>query len=139
MTWQAIWNKQLVDLGGDVSIKVNQVVLAVLVFLTGYLLTSIISRTVGRQLIRRQVTRGVAQSLQRVVFYTMLVTVVFTTLRLLHIPLTMFAFLGGAVAIGVGFGAQNIINNFISGWILLAERQIRLTHRPGVSSHSSSR
>jgi small-conductance mechanosensitive channel len=40
--------------------------------------------------------------------------------------LTAFAFATGAIAIGVGFGAQNIINNFISGWILMAERPIRI-------------
>jgi len=44
----------------------------------------------------------------------------------LSIPLTAFAFISGAVAIGVGFGAQNIINNFISGWILMTERPIRI-------------
>jgi len=38
----------------------------------------------------------------------------------------MFAFLGGAVAIGLGFGAQNLFNNFISGLILTFERTIRI-------------
>ena len=49
-----------------------------------------------------------------------------TTLDVMNVPLTAFAFLSGAVAIGVGFGAQNIINNFISGWILMWERPIRI-------------
>ena len=35
-------------------------------------------------------------------------------------------FISGAIAIGIGFGAQNIINNFISGWILMGERPIRI-------------
>ncbi|MBT8098713.1 MAG: mechanosensitive ion channel, partial [Gammaproteobacteria bacterium] len=47
-------------------------------------------------------------------------------LGMLGIPLTAFAFATGAIAIGVGFGSQNIINNFISGWILMAERPIRI-------------
>ena len=41
-------------------------------------------------------------------------------------PLTVFTFLGGALAIAVGFGSQNILNNFISGLILLVERPIRM-------------
>ena len=45
---------------------------------------------------------------------------------MLGIPITAFAFATGAIAIGIGFGAQNIINNFISGWILMAERPIRI-------------
>jgi len=48
------------------------------------------------------------------------------TLNLARIPLTVFAFLGGALAIGVGFGTQTIIRNFISGLIVLMERQIRV-------------
>ena len=47
-------------------------------------------------------------------------------LELIHLPLTVFAFMGGAVAIGVGFGSQNVLNNFMSGLILLAERPIRV-------------
>jgi small-conductance mechanosensitive channel len=55
------------------------------------------------------------------------VTVVFVfALITVKIPLTIFAFMGGALAIGVGFGAQNLINNFISGLILLIERPIKV-------------
>jgi small-conductance mechanosensitive channel len=43
-----------------------------------------------------------------------------------RIPWTVFAFLGGALAIGAGFGAQALINNFISGLILLCERSLRV-------------
>ncbi len=55
-----------------------------------------------------------------------IVVLVFTVLSVLKVPLAAFAFISGAIAIGVGFGAQNIINNFISGWILMWERPIRI-------------
>jgi potassium efflux system protein len=42
------------------------------------------------------------------------------------IPLTAFAFLGGALAIGVGFGTQNLLKNVISGILLLIERPLRV-------------
>jgi small-conductance mechanosensitive channel len=47
-------------------------------------------------------------------------------LNLVKIPLTIFAFLGGALAIGVGFGAQNLLKNLMSGIILLIERPLRV-------------
>ena len=43
-----------------------------------------------------------------------------------RIPWTVFAFMGGALAIAAGFGAQMLINNFISRVILLCERSIRV-------------
>ncbi len=45
---------------------------------------------------------------------------------MLRIPLTAFVFLGGAIAIGVGFCSQTLMNNFISGLILLAEQRIKV-------------
>jgi len=48
------------------------------------------------------------------------------TLNVARIPLHVFAFMGGALAIGVGFGMQTIIKNLISGMIVLAERRIQI-------------
>ena len=55
-----------------------------------------------------------------------LTIIVLTTLHLVRIPLTAFAFLGGALALGVGFGTQTLIKNLISGLIVLGERKVRL-------------
>ncbi len=64
--------------------------------------------------------------IQRVLFFAMIVLVLLTVLTYLGIPLATFAFISGAVAIGFGFGAKNIIENFLSGWILMSERPIRI-------------
>lgn len=53
-------------------------------------------------------------------------TLIIISFNLVQIPLSIFAFLGGALAIGVGFGAQNILKNLISGGILLIERPIKI-------------
>ncbi|MBR9872710.1 MAG: mechanosensitive ion channel [Vibrionaceae bacterium] len=63
---------------------------------------------------------------KRILFVIALGIIFLTTLSLINVPITAFAFLSGAVAIGFGFGAQNIINNFISGWILIGEKPIRI-------------
>ncbi|MEI8402649.1 MAG: mechanosensitive ion channel domain-containing protein, partial [Alcaligenaceae bacterium] len=53
-------------------------------------------------------------------------TLIVTALNLVDIPLSAFAFLGGALAIGVGFGTQNVLKNLISGVMLLVEKPIRI-------------
>ena len=121
-----IWHYEIFEIGAGNAVEVSQVVLAVVVLLLGLVLSALLSSVVGHRLRKREVNATAAEIAQRVIFYTLLVATAFTALTLMQIPLTMFAFLGGAVAIGVGFGAQNIINNFISGWILIAERPIRI-------------
>jgi small-conductance mechanosensitive channel len=80
----------------------------------------------GRRLASTKLRPDIIHILKRIAVVAVIVAVVMTALGLLGIPLTAFAFATGAIAIGVGFGAQNIINNFISGWILMAERPIRI-------------
>ncbi|WP_413112388.1 mechanosensitive ion channel family protein [Thaumasiovibrio sp. DFM-14] len=69
---------------------------------------------------------NIVHLIERVLFVVVLGIIFLTTLSMLNIPITAFAFLSGAIAIGFGFGAQNIINNFISGWILIGEKPIRI-------------
>ncbi|CAK1733009.1 mechanosensitive ion channel family protein [Vibrio crassostreae] len=69
---------------------------------------------------------NIVHLIERVLFVLALCIIFITTLSMLNIPIAAFAFLSGAIAIGFGFGAQNIINNFISGWILIGEKPIRI-------------
>jgi small-conductance mechanosensitive channel len=86
-------------------------------------LAALIIRTVGRGV---ALTPQMARVLQRWVNSILLLVVLLVVLKLARIPLTAFAFLGGALAIGLGFGAQNVIKNLISGVIILFERKIRV-------------
>ncbi len=97
-----------------------------LLLLFGYLGSRLVGYLLGKRLAATRLRPDVIYVLKRVTFFVILVLVVITALGLLGIPLTAFAFATGALAIGVGFGAQNIINNFISGWILMVERPIRI-------------
>jgi len=76
-------------------------------------------------LTRFRADEGFAASLGKGIYYCLVVIVLLLVLSTVEIPLTVFAFFGGALAIGVGFGAQTLINNFISGIILLIERPIK--------------
>jgi len=56
----------------------------------------------------------------------LVVGLVMFSLVSVKIPLTVFAFAGGALAIGLGFGMQTMLKNFVSGIILLFERPFRV-------------
>ncbi len=111
---------------GNAALTVGQVLLAVLAVLVGLVIARVTERLVVARLQRTSMGPDVLQLIRRLLFYGLMVIVALTALAILGIPLTAFAFVSGAIAIGVGFGAQNIINNFISGWILMGERPIRI-------------
>lgn len=83
-------------------------------------------KLIGKKLKSRNKDPNIIHLIQRVLYVIALAVIFLTTLSLLNVPITAFAFLSGAIAIGFGFGAQNIINNFISGWILMGEKPIRI-------------
>ena len=105
---------------------VEDVFLVFVALVGGYLLSRTIEAVLARKLGNTSIEPDVIYVIKRVSFYVIFLLVGLTVLSLLGIPITAFAFATGAIAIGVGFGAQNIINNFISGWILIAERPIRI-------------
>jgi small-conductance mechanosensitive channel len=111
---------------GDSSLTLAQLGSVIAFVLLGGLFVVWSSRVLRRRLLGRKVNADVTQMLSRAYLVLGLVVLAFMALDFLNIPLGAFAFISGAVAIGVGFGAQNIINNFISGWILMWERPIKI-------------
>jgi len=85
-----------------------------------------LARQIERWLVRRGMNRERVRTFRRWSVAVMSFALVLLTLNLARIPLSVFAFLGGALAIGVGFGTQTIIKNFISGMILLVERRVQI-------------
>jgi small-conductance mechanosensitive channel len=109
----------------DNAITVGKLATALLLFVIGFQASRIASRLLARLLSRRtSLDAGAADAIRGLSFYALLVVFFLFALRSVNIPLTVFTILGGALAIGVGFGSQNIVNNFISGLILLVERPI---------------
>jgi small-conductance mechanosensitive channel len=86
----------------------------------------ILKRAFGRWVNKGRVQQGQADTLRRWTRIALGIVLALVTLNFLKIPLTAFAFLGGALAIGIGFGTQTLFKNFISGLIVLAERKVRV-------------
>ena len=100
---------------------------AILFFLISYRAASWISRRIQRTVIQQGwAGEAQARTLRRWGMVATGALLALFTLHLLKIPLTAFAFLGGALALGFGFGTQTIFKNLISGIIVLAERKIKV-------------
>jgi small-conductance mechanosensitive channel len=110
--------EQPVTLGG--------ILLIPLIIYIGLLLTKWTVKLITKRLTTNKTDPNIIHLLQRVFYVIAIAILLITTLDLINVPITAFAFLSGAIAIGFGFGAQNIINNFISGWILMWERPIKI-------------
>ena len=111
---------------GGYDVTVGQLVFIPLVIICGYLLLNWLVRRITKQMHHRGMDVNLVQVVRRAIYIVGLVVLCISLLEMLNVPLSAFAFISGAVAIGIGFGAQNIINNFISGWILIWERPISI-------------
>lgn len=128
--WQrlvGLWSYELTSAEGDNPITVGKVVMGALLLLLGFAISKRLSRLLGRRILPRLgVQEGAAHAFSSLTFYALATCAALMALRLVNVPLTLFTFLGGAIAIGVGFGSQRPINNFLSGLILLTERPVRV-------------
>ena len=125
-TLASVWQFELTAID-DRPITVQKIVLGLLLVLLGLLISRVLSGVFARRVLPRLgMTQAAVAAIRSVVFYVLLFSFTLLALRLVNVPLTVFTLLGGAAAIGLGFGSQNIVNNFISGLILLAERPIRI-------------
>ena len=121
-----IWNAELLAVGGE-PVTLGVLVTALIVFALGVWAAKRLSTLVARLLTRHAgVESGAVRAFETLSFYFLVVLFGLFALRTANVPLTAFTVAGGAIAIGVGLGSQNLVNNFISGLILMAERPIRV-------------
>jgi len=111
---------------GDTQLQVGMFIWAGLVMLltfqSSWLVRSLLDVSVLRS---RRYDRGVRDAVRKLVHYTLLTLGLLIALTTAGVDPRVFALLGGAFGIGIGFGLQNIVNNFVSGIILLFERPIK--------------
>lgn len=111
--------------GGSVLITLRSLLVGLGVFFLFYFL----SRSI-RQLLRDDVLprTGIDPSLNQVIStfsgYALIVGGLLLALSLMGIPLSTLTVIAGGLSVGIGFGLQELINNFISGFILLTERSL---------------
>ena len=121
-----IWDLELWVID-DHAVTVKKLVMALIVLIIGFTFVKRIFLFWVRGLLARvHMKETTTAAVEKIINYFAVFLIILFALRVVNMPLTLFTFLGGAVAIGVGFGAQNLINNFISGFIVMAEQPIKI-------------
>ncbi|MGD2150892.1 MAG: mechanosensitive ion channel [Desulfobacterales bacterium] len=121
-----IWDLELWVIDEN-RVTIKKLAIALITLIIGFIFVKrIILFWIRRLLARVHMKETTTAAVEKIINYIIVFLIILFALRVVNIPLTLFTFLGGAVAIGVGFGAQNLINNFISGFIVMAEQPIKI-------------
>lgn len=103
--------------------------LLIAIFILSWLSKRIRNVLVYRVLIRYNDDIGVRQAIGTIARYIFFVFGLFVVIHASGIDLSGLALLGGALGVGIGFGLQNITNNFVSGVVILLERPVKVGDR----------
>ena len=124
---QELLSKPLFSIGDKFDVTLSQLLLAILFVIIAALFSHYFSRFITRKILAKfKLAEDNLVILKRLIFFILLAIITVTVLSFFNVPLTAFAFMSGAVALGVGFGAKTVMDNFISGWILMSERPVRI-------------
>jgi small-conductance mechanosensitive channel len=112
---------------GGITISIAAIFAALAVFLVGILATRGAQRWLEKRFLPRTgLEAGLQHSVSALFGYALLIGVLSLTLAQVGLDLQKIALVAGALSVGIGFGLQSIVSNFVSGLILLAERPIRV-------------
>ena len=110
---------------GGTAVTVASVISFVVFLLAAYAASWLLRRSLRRVYRRRSLDEGVQHALDRLLHYAVVALGAFVALDNLGVSITALAGVGAILAVGIGFGLQNIAQNFVSGLILLLERPVK--------------
>jgi small-conductance mechanosensitive channel len=116
-------HRPLVHLAGG-PITLLSLLVGLLIIVTSYFIAGVTSRTLNRLLSRREVGHGARFALTKIIRYLVILIGVLVAITSLGIRLDAVLAASTVILVGIGFGLQNIAQNFVSGLILLIERPV---------------
>ena len=128
--WDFIVKIWTTELFGPDTVTIGGILMLVFLFAS----VIIVERILQRLLIRRFLSKTRLQpslqyGLSRIIGYTLIAIGFYVAFQSVGFDLSSLAIVAASLGVGVGFGLQNIINNFVSGIIILAERPISIGDR----------
>ncbi|MBQ4853354.1 mechanosensitive ion channel family protein [Rhodanobacter sp. B2A1Ga4] len=120
---------------GELAINPGTIFGGVLVLLAGMFVLRMLKRWLAEQLLPKStMEKGMQDSIVTLLGYVGGLLVVVLTLAALHVDLKSITWIVSALSVGIGFGLQAIVQNFISGLILLVERPVKVGDWVSLSS-----
>jgi len=130
LSWlKTTWNFELFSLGESPFTTKTFLLLILSLFLLFYISSKIRKVLVNRIFPRYGLEIGISQSIATILRYVLIIIGLIIIFQTTGIDLSAIGLLIGALGVGIGFGLQNITNNFISGLIILFERPIKVGDR----------
>ncbi|MBN9233739.1 MULTISPECIES: mechanosensitive ion channel family protein [Phyllobacteriaceae] len=112
---------------GSVTISFTGILTGIVVFVVGYFVTRWFQAWLDDSVMARgRVDTGVRNSIRLIVGYAGMALAALIGVSAAGIDLSNLALIAGGLSLGLGFGLQNVVSNFVSGLILLAERPFKV-------------
>lgn len=108
------------------KVSLSSLIVSIIIIFVAIKLAKYIGRLLNSTLADRNVDSGVRDSLEKFVRYSVIIIGILFSMDNLGISINSLAAVGAVLMVGIGFGLQNIAQNFISGLILLIERPIKV-------------
>ncbi len=124
---------------GELSVTLGGILLFVVMVWAAVLISRFVRFVLEEDVYPRvEIGSGVSFAISSVVHYLLLIIGFLIAIAAAGVELSRFAVIAGAIGIGLGFGLQNIVNNFVSGLILLFERPVKVGDTVQIGEHMGS-
>lgn len=112
---------------GQIRISPARILLGIILFVALLFATRVLQRWLREHVLQpRRLEAGIANSIETAVGYACIALSAVVAVSYAGLDITNLAIVAGALSLGIGFGLQSIVNNFVSGLILLVERPVKV-------------
>ncbi len=115
---------------GQFKVSPARILVGVVIFVALLFVTRIVQRWLRERVLEpRRVEAGISNSIETTIGYAGIAVSALVAVSYAGLDVTNLAIVAGALSVGIGFGLQSIVNNFVSGLILLVERPVKVGDR----------